>query len=198
MIQQTLENPFVLFHAKRTVRIRNDSVCPSCIKSCHRRTILIRTDRKLGFVPIIKGLFHPHCRLHHPIEQFYGKPTDPVQIVSYFVLLERQLRLVIKRLYLTAAALAVVRAFRIDAVSGRPDDPHQPGIRIALFHFHHLRLDLIADHSVLHKKSKAVKFPDALAVNPHIINAQCYDVIFSVLQFDLPSIIAYFSRILTG
>ena len=94
IFQNDLQNLFIFRYSQLTVDIWDDTMGAACIKTAHRLSFFVRSDRILRLVAIVKGLVHTHDGLHQMINRFFVKTADTHQIIADFAVLEAKLLLV--------------------------------------------------------------------------------------------------------
>ena len=102
MIQDFLQNHFILFHTQPAFRTGDDVVRTGSIKSSHRIALFIRSKGKLCFVAVSPRIIHSYdfrlCKI--------GDASDPDQMVPYLFRFKIKLCFIGHGLQLTSSALA--------------------------------------------------------------------------------------------
>ena len=115
IFQNTIQYLLIFFRPQQAIRIGNNAVGPTGVKSCDNPVIFICPHRILRFIAVSERLLHPHNRLYMRIHIFRCKPANPGQAVPDLPVLKFQLLLIRKRLKLAASALPVTGTFRLYA-----------------------------------------------------------------------------------
>ena len=115
------------------------------------------------------------------------------QVSCDLTLLHLKLRFITHHLQLTSAAPSGHRAGRLDAVRTASDNLRKPGERIRFLYFNHSGPHGVARDRILDKNGHAVGMANSQPLTRHILDKDCYFIIFFHEIYFVPSLPASFS-----
>ena len=115
------------------------------------------------------------------------------QVSCDLTLLHLKLRFITHHLQLTSAAPSGHRAGRLDAVRTASDNLRKPGERIRFLYFNHYGPHGVARDRILYKNGHAVGMANSQPLTRHILDKDCYFIIFFHEIYFIPSFPALFS-----
>ena len=101
-----------------------------------------------------------------------GDAANPLEQIAYLLVLEPELHGVIQVLILAAAALAEVRAKRLDPLGGGSHDTKKPRSGEALLYLRHFHFHDLARSNEGYEHDKFFRPADALATERNIVDRQ--------------------------
>ena len=152
------------------------------IKSGNEISVFIVSHRKLRFISIVPGVFHPHNRFHDFIDHSRIKTADANQIIPDFFVFKKKLSFISHRLNLTAAALSVEVTPGFHSERGWNHNFFHPRISVIFLYFCNPCFYGITDNGVFYKQCISVRFSNAFSVIPYIFNLHRYNIVFPVFH----------------
>ena len=179
----------------KTVVLCDDVVRASGIETCNGLSVTRCAYRILCLIAVSPRIIHSDDRLHDFIKNFWRKSPYSLEISANFLIFEPELRLVGKRLYLTAAALPAYRARRIYAVRRWFYDFDCARKSVILLRKRDLSFYCIAHYRILNKEGIAVCTAYTLTIISIVFDFNDTSVVFCEFLFHIFTCMFYLTRL---